>query len=66
MAAASEPANPPPAIAMSVWRMAHVSVRYPWRENAEWSFKEIGADWTDQEPFGIDFDREFLVAVGLS
>jgi hypothetical protein len=45
--------------------MAHVSVRYPWRENAEWSFKGIGADCTDQESLTIDLKREFLVAVGL-
>jgi hypothetical protein len=45
--------------------MAHVSVRYPWRENAEWSFKEIGADWADQESLIVDSHREFLAAVGL-
>jgi hypothetical protein len=66
MAAASEPANPPPAIAISVWRMAHVSVLYPWRQNAEWSFKEIGADWTGRQALTVDFDREIGSAVGLS
>jgi hypothetical protein len=45
--------------------MAHVSVRYPWRQNAEWSFKEIGADWTDRRAFAVDFHREFLIALGL-
>jgi hypothetical protein len=45
--------------------MAHVSVRYPWRENAEWSFKGIGTDWGDQESLIVDFEREFLALVGL-
>jgi hypothetical protein len=65
MAAASDPASPPPAMAMSVWRMAHFSVRYPWRENAEWSFKEIDADCADRQPLVIDFHGEFLFAVGV-
>jgi hypothetical protein len=45
--------------------MAHVSVRYPWRENAEWSFKEIGADCADQQSLIVDSHRELLVPVGL-
>jgi hypothetical protein len=45
--------------------MAHLSVRYPWRQNAEWSFKAIGADWADQRPLTVDFHREFTAAVGL-
>jgi hypothetical protein len=46
--------------------MAHVSVRYPWRENAEWSFKDVGASWADQESLIVDFHREFCAVVGLS
>jgi hypothetical protein len=45
--------------------MAHVSVRYPWRENAEWSFKEIDADCADPQPLIIDFHGEFLMLVGV-
>jgi hypothetical protein len=45
--------------------MAYVSVRYPWRKNAEWSFKEIGADWADPESSTVDFHEEFRAGVGL-
>src|SRR5258708_32769920 len=45
---------------MSVWRMAHVSVRYPWRQNAEWSFKEIGAAWPISNPWSLICIENFL------
>jgi hypothetical protein len=44
--------------------MAHVSVRYPWRENAEWSFKRIGASSTDQLSLIVDFTEESRGLVG--
>jgi hypothetical protein len=45
--------------------MAHVSVRYPWRQNAEWSFKEIGASRVDQETLIVVFYGEFRSSMGL-